>query len=137
MDEIRTLTDLNTGADINKAKERLAYEVTKLVHGVDEADKSLAAARALFGGGGDMANMPSTAIPAAEFGDGMDIITLLVRTGLASSNSDARRLVKDGGIYLNNQRVPDIDSRVTTSDLTDGYALLRKGKKVFHRVELS
>lgn len=137
MDEIRTLTDLNTGADINKAKERLAYEVTKLVHGVDEADKSLAAARALFGGGGDMANMPSTAIPAAEFGDGMDIITLLVRTGLASSNSDARRLIKDGGIYLNNQRVPDIDSRVTTSDLTDGYALLRKGKKVFHRVELS
>lgn len=137
MDEIRTLTDLNTGADINKAKERLAYEVTKLVHGVDEADKSLAAARALFGGGGDMANMPSTAISAAEFGDGMDIITLLVRTGLASSNSDARRLVKDGGIYLNNQRVPDIDSRVTTSDLTDGYALLRKGKKVFHRVELS
>ena len=137
MDEIRTLTDLNTGADINKAKERLAYEVTKLVHGVDEADKSLAAARALFGGGGDMANMPSTAIPAAEFGDGMDIITLLVRTGLASSNSDARRLIKDGGIYLNNQRVPNIDSRVTTSDLTDGYALLRKGKKVFHRVELS
>ena len=137
MDEIRTLTDLNTGADINKAKERLAYEVTKLVHGVDEADKSLAAARALFGGGGDMANMPSTAISAAEFGDGMDIITLLVRTGLASSNSDARRLIKDGGIYLNNQRVPDIDSRVTTSDLTDGYALLRKGKKVFHRVELS
>lgn len=137
MDEIRALTDPAAGADINQAKARLSYEVTALVHGKENAERSEAAAHALFGGGGDMANMPTTAIQAAEFGGGMDIISLLVRTGLAASNSEARRLIKDGGVYLNNERVPSIERMVTKDDMAEGYALLRKGKKVFHRVELA
>ena len=124
------------GADINKAKERLAYEVTALVHGDEEAQKSQAAAKALFGGGGDLANMPTTQIPATEFGDGIDIVTLLQRCQLVSSSSEARRLIKDGGVYLNNQRVIGHDQVVTKTDFSDGYALLRKGKKVFHKVEV-
>lgn len=136
MDEVRAITDMEHGADINKAKERLAYEVTALVHGDEEAQKSQAAAKALFGGGGDLANMPTTQIPATEFGDGIDIVTLLQRCQLVSSSSEARRLIKDGGVYLNNQRVIGHDQVVTKTDFSDGYALLRKGKKVFHKVEV-
>ena len=136
MDEVRAITDMEHGADINKAKERLAYEVTTLVHGQEEAEKSQAAAKALFGGGGDMANMPATQIPAAEFGEGMDIIALMQRCQLVSSSSEARRLIKDGGLYLNNERVAAHDQMVTKADMKEGYALIRKGKKVFHKVEV-
>ena len=136
MDEVRAITDMEHGADINKAKERLAYEVTTLVHGQEEAEKSQAAAKALFGGGGDMANMPATQIPAAEFGEGMDIIALMQRCQLVSSSSEARRLIKDGGVYLNNERVAAHDQMVTKADMKEGYALIRKGKKVFHKVEV-
>ncbi|MDO4733034.1 MAG: tyrosine--tRNA ligase [Bacillota bacterium] len=136
MDEVRSITDMENGADINKAKERLAYEVTALVHGQEEAEKSQAAAKALFGGGGDMANMPCTQIPAGDFGEGMDIIALMQRCQLVGSSSEARRLIKDGGVYLNNERVASHDQLVTKADMAEGYALIRKGKKVFHKVEL-
>jgi len=137
MDEVRAMTDMEQGADINKAKERLAHEVTSLVHGKDEADKALAAAKALFGGGGNMENVPTTEIPEAELGEGMDIITLLAKTGVVSTNSEARRLIKDGGIYFNNERVTGIDLMVTKEAFAaDGYAMVRKGKKVYHKVVL-
>ncbi len=136
MDEVRALTDLARGADINGAKKRLAYEVTSLVHGEEAARQAQAAAEALFGGGGDMATMPGTTIAAADFGNGMDIVTLLSACGLVSSSSEARRLIKDGGVYLNNERVAAFDQTVTKDDFQEGYALLRKGKKVFHKVEI-
>lgn len=136
MEEVRAITDMEHGADINKAKERLAYEVTALVHGEEEAQKSQAAAKALFGGGGDLSNMPTTQIPGTEFGEGMDIVALLQRCQLVSSSSEARRLIKDGGVYLNNQRVASHEQLVTKADFSEGYVLLRKGKKVFHKVEV-
>lgn len=137
MDEIKTITDMQNGADINQAKERLAYEVTLLVHGEDEAIKSKNAARALFGGSGNTADMPSTNIAAASLSDGITIIDLLINCGLIASNSEGRRLIKDGGIYLNNERITAHDYQISKSDFSEGHALLRKGKKVYHKANLS
>lgn len=134
MDEIRALTDTQNGANINHAKEVLAFETTRLVHGEEQAQKSQEAARALFGGGGDMENMPSTTLEAAAFAQGMDIISLLTACSLIASKSEGRRLIQDGGVYLNNERVNSIDTMVTAKDFADGSLLLRKGKKVYHRV---
>jgi len=133
MDEIEALTATQNGADINHAKEVLAYETTRLVHGESEAQRAQEAAKALFGGGGDMENMPSTTLEASAFEQGMDIISLLTACSLIATRSEGRRLIQDGGVYLNNQRVNSIDTLVTTKDFTDGRALLRKGKKVYHR----
>jgi len=134
MDEIRALTDMQKGADINHAKEVLAYETTRLVHGEAEAQKAQDAARALFGGGGDMENIPSTTLDATAFEQGMDILSLLSACSLIASKSEGRRLIQDGGIYLNAERVNDIDAMVTKKDFADGSLLLRKGKKIYHRV---
>ena len=136
MDEIRAITDMEHGADINKAKERLAYEVTKLVHGEKDAEESQAAAKALFGGGGNTANMPSTDIEASKVDSGITIIDLLTACGIISSNSEGRRLIKEGGIYLNNQRVTAFDQPISRTDFPDGTAMLRKGKKVYHKAVL-
>jgi len=136
MAEVRAVTDRERGADINAAKKRLAFEVTRLVHGEEAARQSQAAAEALFGSGGDTANLPGTAIGAEELGNDLDIIALLLRCGLVNSTSEARRLIKDGGVYLNNQRINTFDQPITAADFQEGYALLRKGKKVFHKVEL-
>ena len=136
MDEIRAITDMEHGADINKAKERLAYEVTKLVHGEKDAEESQAAAKALFGGGGNTANMPSTDIEEAKVDSGITIIDLLTACGIISSNSEGRRLIKEGGIYLNNQRVTAFDQPISRTDFPDGTAMLRKGKKVYHKAVL-
>lgn len=137
MDEIAAITDTSTaGTDINNAKERLAYEVTKLVHGQTEADKSQAAARALFGGNGNATDMPSTLITKEDLAQGMTIINLLSACGLIASNSEGRRLIKDGGIYLNQQRITTHDYPLTTADFIEGHALLRKGKKVYHKAIL-
>ena len=136
MDEVRAMTDIEHGADINKAKETLAYEVTKLVHSEEEARKAQSAAKALFGGGGDTANMPTTEISAAELAQGLTIIDLLSKCGLIASNSEGRRLIKDGGIYLNNERIASHDYALSDSDFPSGEALLRKGKKVYHKAVL-
>ena len=133
MDEVRAMTDMEHGADINKAKETLAYEVTKLVHNEEEANKAQSAAKALFGGGGDTANMPSTEIALS---DGLTIIDLLSQCGLIASNSEGRRLIKDGGIYLNNERITAHDYAISAADFPSGEALLRKGKKVYHKAIL-
>ena len=95
------------GSQLNKAKEILAYELTKLVHGEDEANKAQDAARALFGGGADSADMPSTSLSADDFADGkISVIDILVKAGLAKSKSEARRLIEQGGVSVNDEKVP-------------------------------
>ena len=124
-------------AQLNTAKEILAYELTKLVHGQEEADKAQAAAKALFTGGGDDANMPTTEITADKLADGkIGILNLMVACKLAGSNGEARRLVQQGGVFVNDEKVPDHTFAVTEAMLKDGVKL-RKGKKVFHKAVLA
>ena len=123
-------------AQLNTAKEILAYELTKLVHGQEEADKAQAAAKALFVGGGDDANMPTTEIGAEMLTDGkIGILNLMVACKLAASNGEARRLVQQGGVFVNDEKVPDHTFAVTQAMLQEGVKL-RKGKKVFHKAIL-
>lgn len=135
MDEVRRLGALE-GAEINHAKEVLAYEVTKIVHGEEAAKQAQEAARALFAGGGDSDAIPSTELPASEFEQGIDLITLLQKTKLVNSRSEGRRLIQQGGIYLADQQIKNFDYLVKESDFTDGTLLVRKGKKVYHQVKL-
>lgn len=136
MDEVRRLCALE-GAEINKAKEILAYEVTKIVHGEEEANKAQAAAKALFGAGSLEGSVPTTELPASEFEAGMDIMTLLVTSGLAESKSEARRLVTQGGIQLEGEKISDIGFMVTADSFKDGALMIKKGKKVYHQIKLS
>ena len=124
-------------AQLNTAKEILAFELTKLVHGEEEAVKAQASAKALFTGGGDDANMPTTQIGAEKLTDGkIGILNLMVACGLAGSNGEARRLVQQGGVFVNDEKVPDHTYGVTEQMLKDGVKL-RKGKKVFHKAVLA
>ena len=123
-------------AQLNTAKEILAYELTKLVHGQEEADKAQAAAKALFVGGGDDANMPTTVIEPNQLTDGkIGILNLMVACKLAASNGEARRLVQQGGVFVNDEKVPDHTFAVTEAMLKEGVKL-RKGKKVFHKATM-
>ena len=135
MDEVRRLGALQDAA-INEAKARLAYEVTKLVHGEAEAEKAQAAAQALFAPqtGANAAELPGTELPAADLANGLDILALLSKCGLMKSNGEGRRLIADGGVYLNNERVAEHTRLISEADFTDGRLLLRKGKKVYHQV---
>ncbi len=138
MEEVRRLGALKDAA-INEAKARLAYEVTKLVHGEEEAEKAQAAAQALFApnAGLNTADLPGTNLPAADLAAGLDILALLTRCGLIKSNGEGRRLIADGGVYLNSERVAEHTRPITEADFADGRLLLRKGKKVYHQVTLS
>ena len=124
-------------AKINEAKEILAYELTKLVHGEEEADKAQAAAKALFVGGGDDANMPTTEITADKLVDGkIGFLNLMVACGLAPSNKQARQLVQQGGVFVNDEKMADPTFAVTEEMLKEGVKI-RKGKKVFHKAVLA
>ena len=124
-------------AQLNVAKEILAYELTKLVHGEEEADKAKAAAKALFVGGGDDANMPTTEISADKLTDGqIGILNLMTACKLATSNKEARRLVEQGGVFVNDEKVPAASFAVTEAMLKEGVKI-RKGKKVFHKAVLA
>ena len=124
-------------AQLNTAKEILAFELTKLVHGEEEANKAQAAAKALFVGGGDDANMPTTEIAADKLNDGkIGILNLMVACKLAGSNGEARRLVQQGGVFVNDEKVPDHTFAVTEVQLKEGVKI-RKGKKVFHKAILA
>ena len=116
---------------INEKKEILAMELTTLVHGAEEAEKARDAARALFGGGGDDSTMPTTELDAVP-PDGMGIIDLMIACGLAASRGEARRLIQQGGVQADGEKVADIDFRVSKAALQAGVKL-RKGKKVFHK----
>lgn len=135
MDEVHRLGALE-GSEINKAKEILAFEVTKIIHGEEEAKKAQDAARALFAGGAEGGSIPTTEIPASKFGDGMDILTLLSECGLIASKSEGRRLVQQNGLKLNDEKVTAFDYIVTSNDIKDGKIKIQKGKKVFHHVKL-
>ena len=124
-------------AQLNTAKEILAFELTKLVHGEEEAAKAQAAAKALFMGGGDDANMPTTEITADKLVDGkIGILNLMVACGLAPSNKQARQLVEQGGVFVNDEKVPSPQFAVSADMLKDGVKI-RKGKKVFHKAVLA
>ena len=125
------------GSQLNTAKEILAYELTKLVHGKEEAQKAQEAARALFGGSGDTANMPCTKLCREDFaGDEIDILTLLVKCGLAPSKAEARRLVQQGGVSVDGQKVGDIAAKWTCKDCCGEGVVVKKGKKVYHKAIL-
>ena len=121
------------GQELNRAKEILAYELTKMVHGTDEADKAQAAARALFAQGGVSDDMPTTELSADEIGAGITILDLLVKTGLAPSKGEARRLVQQGGVTANDEKISAFDRTFAANDFSGDF-ILKKGKKTFHRV---
>ena len=122
------------GSQLNKAKEILAYELTQMVHGEEEAKKAEASAKALFGGSGSSENMPSTELTDDDFTDGkIDTLTLLVKCGLAASKGEGRRLVQQGGISVNDEKVTDFATAFEKAVFAGDGAIIRKGKKVFHK----
>ncbi len=125
------------GSELNKAKEILAFEVTKLVHGESEAQKALDASKALFAGGAHDNNMPTTVLSEQNFADDViGILDLLVVSKLAPSKGEGRRLVQQGGISVNDEKVTDFNSTITKAVFESGPVILKKGKKVFHKVTL-
>ena len=135
MDEVRRLGALE-GSEINEAKKVLAFEVTKLVHGEEEARKAADAAAALFGGAQMGGSVPTSEITASDLEADARLTTLLFRCGLAKSNGDARKLVQGGGVYMGEEKVSDVNKTLTAADFPADGLMLRKGKKTFHRVYL-
>ncbi len=132
MDEVRRLGALKD-SEINYAKEVLAFEITKIVHGEEEAKKALEASKALFGGNLKTENMPTTTYSSSQFEAGIDLITLLVDGKLATTRSDARRNIQQGGVTVNDEKVTAFDRVFTPSDFNaDGALLIKKGKKSYH-----
>jgi tyrosyl-tRNA synthetase len=132
IDEMATWKD----AKLNEAKDILAYELTSLVHGEEEARKARDGAKAVFGGTGDSEHMPTTELSAADLADGSaDIIKLLVASGLCSSNGDARRNIQQGGITVDDKKVTDISESFTEDQLKTGI-VIRRGKKNYMKVIL-
>ncbi len=125
------------GSQLNTAKEILAFELTKLVHGEEEATKAQNAAKALFVGGGDMSDVPSTTLTAQDLSDGsIGILDMMVKCKLAPSKKEARRLVEQGGVTVNDEKVSDVNTTYTADQLAGDGLMVRKGKKVFHRVSM-
>ena len=133
MDEVRRLGALE-GAAINHAKEVLAYEVTKIVHGEEEAKKAQEAARTVFASGGISENMPTITYTKEALANGLDLITVLVDTKLCSGRGDARRNMEQGGVRLNDEKITDPARKLTEADIHDGVILIRKGKKNIYKV---
>jgi len=132
MDEVERLSAAKD-AEINASKEVLAYEVTKIVHGEEEAQKARDAAKSLFGGGGTD-GAPTTEIPLADLGDGMAIIDIMLLAGLAPSKSEARRTMQQGGLTVNGEKVTDIVRIIKQEDFVNNEVIVQKGKKVFHKI---
>ena len=125
------------GSQLNEAKEILAYELTKLVHGQEEAEKAKAASKALFAGSGDTEHMPTTELTNDDFGGGsIDVLTLLVKCGLAASKGEARRLVQQGGVSVNDEKGAAIETTFGCEQFTGDGVVIKKGKKVFHKAVL-
>lgn len=135
MDEVRRLGALE-GSEINKAKEVLAFEVTKLIHTEEDAVNAQEAARALFGGGADSDNIPTTELTNSELGEGMPVIDLMQKAGLIKSKSEGRRLIEQAGVAVNDVIIDDIGAAVTEADFEDGKLMIKKGKKTYHRIKL-
>ena len=133
--ECKKLGSATDAVEINKAKETLAYEVVKLVHGKDKADEALSAARALFSGKGDESAMPTTQIAKADLPKGL--LALMTEVGLTKSNGEARRTVQQGGVSINDEKITDPAFEVTEEIFEDNRIIIKKGKKNFHKVELA
>ena len=133
---LEEIAEMETWKDsrINRAKEILAFELTKLVHGKEEARKAEETAKGLFSTGGDLSNMPTTVLNEGDLP--VDIVTLLVKTGLAPSKSEARRLIQQNSVSVNGGKVSSIEAVYTAADLAENGLMIKKGKKVFHRVTL-
>ncbi len=130
MEEIDRLSSLE-GEKINEAKKIAAYEITKLIHGEDEAKKAEEVANALFSGNGNTENMPTTKIDNTN----ISIVDVLVLTGIAPSKGQARTLISQGGITLNDEKIDDINFKLSDDDFKEGYAIIKKGKKIYHKLE--
>ena len=133
MDEIKEYEKLE-GSKLNPVKERLAYEVTKMVHGEDEAQKVLETAKAVFSGKGSAENMPSAEINGAELEDGIAILDLLLNVKLIPSKGEGRRLIMQGGLTVNDEKISDHSLVIKESDFKDGSLIVKKGKKTFLRI---
>ena len=136
MDEVRRLGALKD-AQINDAKRVLAYEVTKIIHGEAEAEEAQKAAAALFGGAGEAQAVPTARVTAGELAQDARLTTLVVRAGLAASNSEARKLVQGGGVYIGEEQITDVNRTVAAGEFPPEGLLLRKGKKSYCRVTLA
>jgi tyrosyl-tRNA synthetase len=135
IEEVNRLSELKD-AQINEAKKVFAYEVTKLVHGEEEARKAQDAAEALFGGSKKSDNIPTIEVASAEFSGGIKLIDLIVRAALTPSKSEARRAIEQGGVYLNDEKVSEIETIVGEKDIIDSQIILQRGKKNFCRVKV-
>jgi tyrosyl-tRNA synthetase len=133
MDEVRRLGSLE-GAEINNAKKVLAYEITKLVHGEEEAKKAEEAAVALFAGGADMSNVPTVTISKEEIG--LPILDILASTKIVPSKKEARRLIEQGGLSINGEKVIEMTRALEEADFQDGSALIKRGKKNYNKIEV-
>ena len=134
LDEIAEYEKLE-GSDLNKAKERLAFELTLMIHGKDEAEKALATARSLFKGGADSADMPSTVIGEEMLNDGkIGLLDIMVAAGLVPSKGEGRRLVQQGGVSVDDEKVTDPTCSFTKDRLPGDGIVIKKGKKIFHRI---
>ncbi|MDP3385622.1 MAG: tyrosine--tRNA ligase [Eubacteriales bacterium] len=135
MDEVERLGTME-GAEINIAKEILAFEITKQIHGVIEAEKAQQAARALFSQGTDSENMPTTDLDRALLDDNPTIIDILRISGIITTNSEGRRLIQQGGIMLNDEKIQDFNRAILLEDFADNKLIIKKGKKIYHKVNL-
>ena len=136
LDEIAEYEKLE-GSALNQAKEKLAFEVTKLIHGAEEAQKAQSAAKALFSSSADAEHMPTTVLKPEQFtDDAITVIDILVAASLAKSKGEARRLIEQGGITVDDGRVTNLGAAVSKADFAKGHVLVKKGKKVFHKIVL-
>ncbi len=136
LEEIEELAKLE-GSEINRAKEILAFELTKLIHGEEEAQKAQEAARALFGSKADTDNMPSTELSAEDLGEeGMGVLDLLSKCGLIPSKKEGRRLIEQGGISVDDEKITDVQKKIGAAAFANGFIIIKKGKKTFHKAIL-
>ncbi len=137
LEQIEELAKLE-GSEINKAKEILAYELTALIHGSEEAEKAQQAARALFGSKTDTDNMPSTQLSKSDFTDGsISVLDLLRKCSLIASNGEGRRLIQQGGVSVSDEKITDVYASIPESAFEKGFVIIKKGKKVFHKAVLA
>jgi len=138
MREINNEYAKKEGSQLNSVKEVLAFEVTKLIHGEEEAIKAQEGARALFGAGVNTENMPSTTLTTTDFTDGnLGVLDMLLKVKLVPSKGEGRRLIEQGGLSINDVKVTNTAEILTIEHFNDGFIIVKKGKKVFHKVILN
>lgn len=135
LEEIEDLTNVE-GSEINLAKERLALEVTSLIHGKEEAEKALKASKALFADGNDLSDIPSSLVNKDLIEGGIGVLDLMRNVGLIKSNGEGRRLIEQGGLSIDGKKVEDVGLIISLDDFKDGEILIKKGKKVYHQVKI-